>query len=107
MPSCAAFRKTYRSGTVLNPVLRGFGMALVLVALPFGLLAQALVEYALKSGSSVLSHVANSGIAGCKVNSALFACLGRTYPWPAIVVVGVTCLLIAYWLGGITSRKAR
>ena len=80
---------------------------MVMVALPIGLFPQALVEYALKSGSSVLSHVAGSGIAGCKVDSALLACLGRTYPWVAILVVGVICLLIARWLSGITRHNAR
>ncbi len=93
---------------MLKPVLRRFTfVALALVALPIGLLAQAAVEYALQSGSSLIARLAGSEIAGCNVGKTLLVCLSHDYPRTAILVVSVLCLFIVRWLAGVVTYRAR
>ena len=73
-------------------------VALPLIALPADLLAQAAVEYALKSGGSTVSSGSASKIAGCKVDSDLLMCLSQSYPRMSILSAVVILLLIARWL---------
>jgi len=60
--------------------------------------AQAAAEYALKSSGSAVSGVANGSIGGCRVDSALFTCLSRSYPKTTIVVIALLTLMILRWL---------
>ena len=109
MPRFAPFAKPAGQGIVRRLLLRpyGLGLALALLVLPLGLFAQAVVEYALQSGSSALSHIGDSAIGGCNIDSGLVRCLGRTYPRAAIAVVVVLGLLMVRWLAGATRSKAR
>jgi hypothetical protein len=60
---------------------------------------QAAVEYALKSGGSAVSASrADAGIGGCKVDSTVMTCLGRSYPKTTIAVIGLLTLMILRWL---------
>ena len=82
-------------------------LAVYLLAIPITLAAQAAVEYALKSGGSVAAaSVGSATVAGCRLDSALPACLSRAYPQATIVVVVVVCLLIMRWLAGFTGKRA-
>jgi hypothetical protein len=93
---------------MLKPLLRLVALvAFIFAALPMGLLAQAAVEYALQSGSSALTHLASSGIAGCNVDSGMLVCLSHTYPRTSILVVGVLCLFAVRWVARVTSYGAR
>ncbi len=93
---------------MLKPPLRLFALvALTVVALPIGLLAQAAVEYAMQAGSTAVSHITGSVIAGCNVNSSMLVCLSHYYPRTAMLVVGVICLVFVRWLAGVTSYRAR
>jgi hypothetical protein len=93
---------------MLKPLLRPVALvALVLVALPIGLLAQAAVEYALQSGSSALTHFASSGIAGCNVDSGLMVCLSHSYPRTSSLILGVLCIFAVRWVARVTSYGAR
>ena len=80
---------------------------LLLFVLPISIRAQAAIEYVLKSGSSGLSRVTDSALAGCNVDSSMFACLGRAYPKASIVLAGAICLVIVGWLGGVPSPRSR
>jgi hypothetical protein len=68
--------------------------ALYLFALPIALLAQAAVEYALKSAGSVSASGGNATVAGCRMDSALLTCISHAYPQTTILIV-VVCLLDA------------
>jgi hypothetical protein len=84
---------------MIKPSLRLFRcMALLLCAIPVTLFAQAAVEYALKSGGSVLPASAGSAIAGCNVDSAVLTCLSHSYPRASILTAVVIGLLIVRWL---------
>ena len=60
--------------------------------------AQAAAEYALRSSGNAVSTGTNTTIGGCRVDSALFACLGRSYPKTTIAVIVLLTLLILRWL---------
>jgi hypothetical protein len=79
---------------------------LTLMALPDDLLAQAAVEYALKSGGSAVSPGSASEIAGCKVNSDLLICLSHSYPRMSILSAVVIFLLIIRWLNRHAGYRA-
>ena len=73
---------------------------LYIFALPITLLAQAAVEYALKSAGSATGVSGNATLAGCRMDSALQTCLSHAYPQTTILIVVVFCLLIVRWLAG-------
>ena len=60
--------------------------------------AQAAAEYALRSAGSAVSTGANATIGGCRVDSALFTCLGQSYPKTTVVVIILLTLMILRWL---------
>jgi hypothetical protein len=74
--------------------------ALYIFALPIALLAQAAVEYALKSAGSAAAVSSNATVAGCRMDSAVLTCLSHVYPQTTILIVVVVCLLIVRWLAG-------
>ena len=80
--------------------------ALYLFALPMTLLAQAAVEYALKSAESATGVSGNATLAGCRMDSALLTCLRHAYPQTTILIVVVVCLLIVRWLAGHARYRA-
>ena len=80
--------------------------ALYVFALPITLLAQAAVEYALKSAGSASAVSGNATLAGCRMDSALLMCLSNAYPQTTILVVVVVCLLVVRWLAGHAGYRA-
>ena len=83
-------------------------VALPLFALPVTLLAQAAVEYALRSGGGALS--ANGGlatIAGCQVDASLLTCLTHAYPGTMLLIAVTICLIMLRWLSGRAGYRAR
>lgn len=89
-------------------LLRSIGfVAFSLFALPGALLAQAAVEYALKSGSSVVSHIEGSRVAGCKVDSSLVVCLSRSYPMAAVLIGATICVFIVRRIVRLTGYRTR
>ena len=82
-------------------------MVLATFAFPIQMFAQAIFEYALKSASGTLSQITSSRIAGCNIDSGLFACLSRAYPWTTVIVAAMIVLLIVRWLAAISSNNAR
>ena len=74
--------------------------ALYLFFLPITLLAQAVVEYALKSAGSTTDVSGNATLAGCRMDSTVATCLSHAYPQTTIIVVVVACVLIVRWLAG-------
>jgi hypothetical protein len=109
MPVSAPFAKVCQVIVFLKRrLLRPFGFAaFTVLALPIGLLAQALVEYALQSGSSAVAQMNGSYIAGCNVNPGLFGCLSRSYPRAAIVVGILVLVIFVRLLGGVSKYRAR
>ena len=91
---------------IFQPGLLRFA-ALCLFALPTTLLAQAAVEYALKSAGSATAVSGNATLAGCRMDSALPTCLSHAYPQTTILIVVVVCLLIIRWLAGQAGYKTR
>jgi hypothetical protein len=91
---------------IKSPLLLFRFVALPLFALPVTLLAQATVEYALKSGGSAVSAGGATTIALCKVDSALLTCLSDSYPRMTILCAVVIFLLIARWLLSRTGHGA-
>jgi hypothetical protein len=80
-------------------------VALPLFALPLTLLAQAAVEYGLRSAGSAVSATGGVAmIAGCRVDSALLTCLNHSYPATMLLIAGVICLIMARWLFGRVAR---
>ncbi len=79
---------------------------LPLLAVPVVLRAQAAVEYAVKSAGGAVAASGGSGIAGCKVDSALLSCLSHFYPRTMMLAAVVICLLIVRWLAGHTGYRA-
>ena len=60
---------------------------------------QAAVEYGLKSAASAVSASGTSAtVGGCKVDSALLACLSRSYPKTTIISIGLLAVMILRWL---------
>lgn len=92
-------RREQRRPIFQQPSLLRFA-ALYLFASPTALLAQAVVEYALKSAGSATAVSGNATLAGCRMDSALPACLSHAYPQMTILIVVVVCLLIVRWLAG-------
>ena len=90
-----------------KPLLRLFLFgALPLFALPIDLLAQAAIEYGLKTANSAVSSGGGTTIAGCNVDSALLTCLSHSYPQTALIFAVVICLLIGRWLYGQMGYKS-
>ena len=81
-------------------------VALPLIALPVDLLAQAAVEYVLKSGGSAVSTGGSPTIAGCKMDSGLLTCLRDSYPRMTILSAVVIFVLIARLLVRHTGHRA-
>ena len=82
-------------------------VAIYVFAVPMTLLAQAAMEYALKSGGTISANSSgNATLAGCRMDSALPTCLSRAYPQTTIVVVVLVCLLVVRWLAGIAGNRA-
>ena len=79
---------------------------LYIFALPITLLAQAAVEYALKSAGSAPPVSSNATVAGCRMDSAVLTCLSHVYPQTTILIVVVVCLLIVRWLAGHARHRA-
>ena len=79
--------------------------ALCLLAIPTTLLAQAVVEYALKSAGSATAVSGNATLAGCRMDSALPTCLSHAYPQTTILIVVVVCLWIVRWLAGQAGHR--
>lgn len=69
--------------------------------------SQAAVEYALKSAGSTVSGSGGHGtIGGCRVDSALLACLSGAYPKTTVIVIVLIALMIFRWLAKTyTSRR--
>jgi hypothetical protein len=88
-----------------SPLVR-FG-ALVVFALPANLLAQTVVEYALRTAGSAVSAHGGPAIAGCTMNSALLNCLSDTYPRATIAFAVVIGLLLLRWLAGFIGYGTR
>ena len=87
------------------PLKRVRFAATALLVSPLTLLGQAAVEYALRSGQSI--PVDSATIAGCRVDSALFTCLGHAYPRTALLVAAAIFLVFVRWLTGVTGYRAR
>jgi hypothetical protein len=80
---------------------------LTVFALPVNLLAQAVVEYALKSAGSAVSASSGPAFAGCTMNSSLLTCLSDTYPRAMIACEVVIGLFILRWLAGYIGHGTR
>jgi hypothetical protein len=72
--------------------------ALQLFVVPIAARGQAAVEYAIKSAGGAVAGSGGSAVAGCRVDSSLLSCLGRSYPRTMAVVAVVVCLLLVRWL---------
>jgi hypothetical protein len=83
-------------------------VALPLFALPVTLLAQAAVEYGMRSaGGAVSGDSGFATIAGCKVDSALLTCLNHSYPGTMLFIAVVIGLIMLRWLSGRARYRAR
>ena len=83
-------------------------VALSLFALPVTLLAQAAIEYALRSGDGALSANGRlATIAGCQVDTSLLTCLSHFYPGTMLLIAMALCLIMLGWLSGRGRHRAR
>lgn len=102
MPEMLGFLVSSTASRSNASLLRLAAGVLAALASATALSAQAAVEYALQSSRGAVSAVGgDAAIGGCKVDSALLACLGRLYPKTMIVAT----VLLALFIYGLARRR--